>query len=226
MYKRQTTNHEENNYGLFSLSADAGTASGSNLLFYATVGIAILGIYLQYKSWKASSKRRDRKAKSSPKTVRSRRVVLDNPPNRNAGTNRGQATSVPLYDPQSWRNPGGPIGPPAGDKAAGYAAAKSDNARKHADPNGRAGRNVRRQHPYAGHKHATKGPAKHQHPRQNAVRNASLQQASVNGAALHSTPKSKPTPYSRKGKSDKAEKNASRHVLRVPLRRGGGNEHL
>ena len=30
-----TTNHEENNYGLFSLSADAGTASGSNLLFYA-----------------------------------------------------------------------------------------------------------------------------------------------------------------------------------------------
>ena len=49
-----TTNHEKNNYGLFSLSADAGTASGSNLLFYATVGIAILGIYLQYKSWKAS----------------------------------------------------------------------------------------------------------------------------------------------------------------------------
>ena len=48
-----TTNHEENNYGLFSLSADAGTASGSSLLFYATVGIAILGIYLQYKSWKA-----------------------------------------------------------------------------------------------------------------------------------------------------------------------------
>ena len=49
-----TTNHEENNYGLFSLSADAGTASGSNFLFYAMVGIAILGIYLQYKSWKAS----------------------------------------------------------------------------------------------------------------------------------------------------------------------------
>ena len=49
-----TTNHEENNYGLFSLSADAGTASGSSLLFYATVGIAILGIYLQYKSWKGS----------------------------------------------------------------------------------------------------------------------------------------------------------------------------
>ena len=49
----------------------------------------------------ASSKRRDRKAKPSPKAVRSRRVVLDNPPNRNAGTNRGQATSVPLHDSQS-----------------------------------------------------------------------------------------------------------------------------
>ena len=46
--------HEENNYGLFSLSADAGAASGSNLLFYAMAGIAILGIYLQYKSCKAS----------------------------------------------------------------------------------------------------------------------------------------------------------------------------
>ena len=49
-----TTDHEENNYGLFSLSADAGTASGSNLLFYAMAGMAILGMYLQYKSWKAS----------------------------------------------------------------------------------------------------------------------------------------------------------------------------
>ena len=49
-----TTNHEENNYGLFSLSADARTASGSNLLLYAMAGIAILGMYLQYKSWKAS----------------------------------------------------------------------------------------------------------------------------------------------------------------------------
>ena len=46
-----TMNHEENNYGLFSLSADAGTASGSNLLLlYVMAGIAILGMYLQYKS--------------------------------------------------------------------------------------------------------------------------------------------------------------------------------
>ena len=37
-----TTNHEENNYGLFSLSGNARTASGSILLFYAMVGIAIL----------------------------------------------------------------------------------------------------------------------------------------------------------------------------------------
>ena len=48
------TNHEESNYGLFSLSADAGTTSGSNLPLYAMVGIAVLGMYLQYKSWKAS----------------------------------------------------------------------------------------------------------------------------------------------------------------------------
>ena len=48
-----TTNHE-NNYGLFSLSADAGTSSGSNIILYAMIGIVILGMYLQYKSWKAS----------------------------------------------------------------------------------------------------------------------------------------------------------------------------
>ena len=118
--------------------------------------------------------------------MRSRRVILHDSPNSNtrAGTYRGKTAPVPVYDWHSWRNPGGPIGPPSGDKAAGYAAAKSDNARKHADPNGRAGRNVRRQHPYAGHKHATKDPAKYQHPRQNAIRNASLQQASACTALL------------------------------------------
>ena len=42
-----TTNHEENNYGLFSHSADAGTASGLNLLFYAMAGMAILAMNLQ-----------------------------------------------------------------------------------------------------------------------------------------------------------------------------------
>ena len=49
-----TTNHKENNYGLFSLSADAGTSSGSSIIMYAVIGIEILGMYLQYKSWKAS----------------------------------------------------------------------------------------------------------------------------------------------------------------------------
>ena len=49
-----TTNHEESNYGLFSLSADTGMSSGSSLTLYAMIGIAILGINLQYKSWKAS----------------------------------------------------------------------------------------------------------------------------------------------------------------------------
>ena len=41
-----TTNHEENNHGLFSLSADAGTSSGSSIILYAMVGIAILGKHL------------------------------------------------------------------------------------------------------------------------------------------------------------------------------------
>ena len=49
-----TTNHEENNYGLFSLSADTEATSGSSLLLYAMAGIAVLGMYLQYKSWRAS----------------------------------------------------------------------------------------------------------------------------------------------------------------------------
>ena len=47
-------NQEENIYGLFSLSADAGTSQGSNLTLYAMIGIAILGMYMHYKSWKAS----------------------------------------------------------------------------------------------------------------------------------------------------------------------------
>ena len=38
-----TTNHEENKYGLFSLSADTGATSGSSLLLYAMAGIAVLG---------------------------------------------------------------------------------------------------------------------------------------------------------------------------------------
>ena len=50
------TSHEENNYGLFSLSADTGTAKGSSLLLYTgiTIGLEIIGMYLQYKTWKAN----------------------------------------------------------------------------------------------------------------------------------------------------------------------------
>ena len=63
-----TTNHEENNYGLFSLSADAGTSSSSNIILCAMIGIAILGMYLQYKSWKASrmTKRIVKEGKEKP----------------------------------------------------------------------------------------------------------------------------------------------------------------
>ena len=64
-----TTNHEEN-YGLFSLSADAGTASGSNLLLYTMAGIVILGMYLQYKSNnQMHSQRRQGKALTAPKDM-------------------------------------------------------------------------------------------------------------------------------------------------------------
>ena len=66
-----TTNHEENNYGLFSLSADVGTAQGSNLLLYITIGLAILGMYLQYKTWKANrtTKRILKGGKSKPSLI-------------------------------------------------------------------------------------------------------------------------------------------------------------
>ena len=91
-----TTNRKENNYGLFSLSADAGTASGLNLLLYAMADIAILGMYLQYKSWKASnqahSQRRQGNTLTTPKDMRSRRVVLNDNPNRNVRTSTGTGT--------------------------------------------------------------------------------------------------------------------------------------
>ena len=66
-----TTNHEENNYGLFSLSADTGATSGSSLLLYVMAGIAVLGMYLQYKSWKASrtTKRIRRGGKEKPSVL-------------------------------------------------------------------------------------------------------------------------------------------------------------
>ena len=108
--------------------------------------------------------------------MQSRRVILNDSPNRNtrAGTYRGKTAPVPLHDVHSWRNPGGPIGPPAGNKATGYAIAKPDHAGKHAGTHRRSGRNVRRQHLYAGNKYPAKTTAKCLHPQQGTVRNASL----------------------------------------------------
>ena len=50
------TNREENNYGLVSLSADARMANGSNLALYLTMAIAIIGMYLEYKSWRTNKR--------------------------------------------------------------------------------------------------------------------------------------------------------------------------
>ena len=70
-------------------------------------GIAILGMYLQYKSWKASktTKRIVRGGKEKPNptaAMRSRRVILND---RNAristGSDRGKATPMPVHNPQS-----------------------------------------------------------------------------------------------------------------------------
>ena len=154
--------------------------------------------------------------------MRSRRVILHDSPNRNtrAGTYRGKTAPVPMHDAHSWRNPGGPVGSPAGDKATSYAVAKPDHAGKHVGTHGRSGRNVRRQHPYAGNKYPAKTTAKRQHSQQGTVRNASLQRASVHGAGVHGTAQQKSTPYPRQGKPNKAEKNAGGNVLRVHLRRG------
>ena len=123
--------------------------------------------------------------------MRSRRVILNGSPNSNtrAGTYRGKTAPVPMHDSHSWRNPGGPIGPPAGDKTASYAAAKPDYAGKHADTHGRAGRNVRRQHPYAGNKHFAKTTAKgRQQGKQNLVQQSSSQRTGVHNSAKQSLP--------------------------------------
>ena len=95
---------------------------------------------------------RQGKALVHTKNVQPRGVSNPNP-STHSGVNRGKATSVPVHNPQSWRNPGGPIGSPASHKTTSYVVAKPNNAGKHKR---HAGRNVRRQHPYAGHKHAQK----------------------------------------------------------------------
>ena len=205
-----TTNHEENNYGLFCLSADARTASGSNLLLYAMAGIAI-----QYKSWKASrtTKRIVKGGKEKPTLLQR----LNDSPNRNArtGSYRGKTAPMPMHDAYTWRNPGGPIGSPACNQTAGYATAKSDHAGKHVGTNGRAGCNVRRQHPYTGNKYPAQTTANCQQRKQDTVHKPSLQRSGV-----HNSGKQEPAQHPRQGKSDKAKKNASGYVLRLPVRRG------
>ena len=83
------------------------------------------------------SKRRQGKAHTASKDMRSRRVILNNPPNRNArtGSYRGKTALMPMHNAYTWHNPGGPIGSPAGHQTAGYATAKSDHAGKPAGTN-------------------------------------------------------------------------------------------
>ena len=72
----------------------------------------------------ADNQGRQGKALIPPKNVRSRRVTHANPDTRtNTSTDRGKATPVPMHNPQSWRNLGGPIGSPTSHKP--------DNAGKH-----------------------------------------------------------------------------------------------
>ena len=84
------------------------------------------------------SKRRQGKALTASKDMRSRRIILNDPPNRNArtGSYHGKTAPVPMHNAYTWRNPGGPIGSPAGHQTAGYATAKSNHGGKHAGTNG------------------------------------------------------------------------------------------
>ena len=76
---------------------------------------------------------------------------------------------------------------------------------KYADTYRRAGRNVRRQHPYAGsNKHANK-TAKYKPTNKGTVRDVSLRQTHVHSTSVLHTPKPKPTPYSRQGKPNKTK---------------------
>ena len=126
----------------------------------------------------AHSERRQGETLVHTETVRQRGISNTRSSSR-PGTNRGKATSMPVHNPQSWRNPGGPIRTPAGNKAASYAAAKPNNAGKYKGANGHAGRNVRRQHPY-NNKHRQKESADGCHtPRKELVPRSSLQRTNV-----------------------------------------------
>ena len=169
------------------------------------------------------NQRRQGKALTAAKDMRSRRVVLNGNPNHNVRTSTststycGKTAPVPVHKLQSWRNPGGPIGSPAGHKATGYAVAKSDHAGKHASANGRAGGNVRCQHPYARNKHSTKATAKGRNPsKQNYVQQSSLHRTSVQFPS-----KQEPAHLgtsNRQGHANKTKGDARSNVLLVPVR--------
>ena len=107
--------------------------------------------------------------------MRSRRVILNDSPNSNtsAGTYCGKTAPVPMHDSHSWRNQEVLSGllPVIRQQAMQLQSQKMrENTQILTDMQDVT--SVRRQHPYAGNKHATKGPAKHQHSRQGAIRNA------------------------------------------------------
>ena len=80
--------------------------------------------------------------------------------------------------------------------------------------NGRAGRNVRRQHPYAGNKYPAKAAAKRQQGKQNPVHQPSLQRTSVHNSAKQES--AKPGAHPRQGNPNKAKADARGDVLRLP----------
>ena len=85
----------------------------------------------------------------------------------------------------------------------------------------RAGRNFRRQHPYASHKHTQKDSTKGcQQARKEHIQRTSLQRTNVQHSAKQEPPSHDTN--RRQGQSDKAKKNARSNILRVPVRRRGG----
>ena len=69
--------------------------------------------------------------------MQSRRVILNDSPNRNTrtGTYIGKAAPVPMHDAHSWRNPGGPVGSPAGTAQQKSRQGKPNKAQKNAGGN-------------------------------------------------------------------------------------------
>ena len=103
-----TTNHEENIYGLFSLSADAGMSSGSNLTVRHDWNrdprhLLIVQVMESEPDNEANCERRRGETLTHTETVRQRgnsNARSSSPP----GTNRGKATSMPVHNSQPRRS--------------------------------------------------------------------------------------------------------------------------